>query len=133
MRACRYSVLALCLLATACISDAVLKDPVAKHPDHRIVLAPIAPGSKVMKAYAPECPAWTDHRPDPMDNMPQPQIGCANQRNLALMIDTPTDLVGQRQLGAADATVGAAAVKRYHDHKVLGLYDPAQPPAAKED
>lgn len=34
--------------------------------------------------------------------MPQPQIGCANQRNLALMIDAPEDLVVGRPLGAGD-------------------------------
>jgi hypothetical protein len=132
---CRGHTLALVcttLLLVGCMSKAVLEDPVAKHPDTRIIVAPSTPNGKHYKAYAPECPAWTAHKPDPNDNMPQPQIGCANQRNLALMIDQPTDLVGQRKLGKADATRSAAALQRYHENKISGLYDPAQPPAAKE-
>lgn len=125
----------LALLALLCCSGCVTemeRDPVAQNPDHRIVIAPAKPGSKVMKAYAPECPAWTEHRPASDDNMPQPQIGCANQRNLALMIEQPMDLVEGRPLGSADAQHEAYAKQKYHENKVSGLYDPNQPPAAKE-
>ncbi len=127
----QISCLALLTLLCGCVTT-MDEDPVLKNPDHRIVVAPDAPGSRTLKAYAPECPPWTDHRPDPNDNMPQPQIGCATQRNLALMIDNPADLVAGRPLGPTDAQHDAAALQRYHDNKVSGLYDPTQPPTPKE-
>lgn len=122
--------LATLLLCSGCVT--MEDDPIAKHPDHRIVVAPAAPGSSTLRAYPPECPAWTAHHPDPNDNMPQPQVGCATQRNLALMIDRPDDLVVGRPLSPGDGQRDAAALQRYHDNKVSGLYDPTQPPAAKE-
>jgi pilus biogenesis lipoprotein CpaD len=124
----------LCLLLlalTGCITDRPY-DASAKNPDNRIVVAPASPNSKILKAWAPECLAWTDHRPSYYDNGPQPQIGCANQRNLALMIAQPADLVQPQPLGRADATKAASSMQRYHENKVLGLHDPTQPPAAKE-
>ncbi|MEJ0061839.1 MAG: CpaD family pilus assembly lipoprotein [Alphaproteobacteria bacterium] len=124
-------VLLLLPLLGGCITD-MKDDPVSRNPDHRIVVAPIAPGSKTLKAYPPECPSWAEHRPAYDDNMPQPQIGCATQRNLALTIDEPADLVEGRKLGKQDATRAASNMKRYHDDKAKGLYDPTQLPAPKE-
>ena len=128
----RASILAFTalLFCSGCVTTD--NDPVAKHPDHRIVVAPAAPGSSTLRAYPPECPPWTKYHPDPNDNMPQPQIGCANQRNLALMIDAPEDLVVGRPLGAGDGQRDATALQRYHENKVSGLYDPTQLSAAKE-
>ena len=123
---------ALTIGLTGCLSDFVRDDPIARHPDHRIVVAPVAPGSKELRAYPPECPAWADHAPAALDNMPQPQIGCANQRNLALSIADPADLLHGKKLGPADAVRNAAGVQRYREDKVRGLYDPTQPPQAKE-
>lgn len=120
--------LGVLLFTSGCITRFV-RDPVSQNPDHRIVVAPAAPGSQHMKAYAPECPPWSRHAPDVDDNMPQPQLGCANQRNLALTIETPTDLVAGRRLGPANAEYSASALQRYQAHKVTGLYDPQQPPA----
>jgi hypothetical protein len=122
----------LCLGLTGCLNDFVTDDASVKHPDHRIVVAPVSPGSKVLRAYPPECPSWATIAPDPNDNMPQPQIGCANQRNLALSIADPNDLIHPQPLGPADAVRNAAGVQRYHEDKTRGLYDPKQPAPAKE-
>lgn len=136
LRGVSVLLLGLCFGLTACLHDnvyeAMQKDPVAQNPDHRIVVAPVAEGSPILKAYPPDCPSWREHRPAPLDNMPQPQLGCANQRNLALMIAQPEDLLRGRKLGPADATNAAGTVQRYHEGKVRGLYDPNQMPAAKE-
>jgi len=47
-------------------------------------------------AQAPQCGDWsTNLAYDPM-NLPYPNLGCANQRNLAEMVANPADLLGPR-------------------------------------
>ena len=134
----RYTILGLGLAVTGCVTDDMANvidppvDTVLHHPDHSIVVAPATPGSQTMRAFPPDCPSWSEHTPDQLDNMPQPQLGCANQRNLALTVDNPADLLQGGRLGPADATRNAANIQRYENDKTRGLYDPNQPPAAKE-
>lgn len=123
--------LSLLLLTGGCMTT-LERDAVSQNPDHRIVVAPETPYGGRLKAYAPECPSWAKHRPAVDDNMPLPQTGCATQRNLALMIAEPTDLVAPEPPSLADGQREAAAKQRYHEGKVSGLYDPNNPPAAKE-
>jgi pilus assembly protein CpaD len=47
-------------------------------------------------AQPPNCGDWsTNLASDPM-NLPYPNLGCANQRNLAAMVANPADLLGPR-------------------------------------
>ncbi len=47
-------------------------------------------------AEPPQCGDWsTNLAYDPM-NMPYPNLGCANQRNLGVMVANPADLLGPR-------------------------------------
>lgn len=128
----KLPVLALSLFClTACMTT-LERDAVSQHPDHRIIVSPETPNGGRLKAYAPECPSWAKHRPAVDDNMPLPQTGCATQRNLALMIAEPADLVAPERSGSADGQREAAAKQRYNEGKVSGLYDPNNPPAPKE-
>lgn len=100
------------------------------NPDYRILVAPAAHGGYV--AIPPECASWRDAPEDPFDNQPIPNHGCANARNLALMIDDPRDLIKGKAAGGAPASRAATAIERYQNDKIRGLYDPTSLPAAKE-
>lgn len=47
-------------------------------------------------AEAPECGAWPTNLAREPNNLPYPNLGCANQRNLAAMVANPADLLGPR-------------------------------------
>lgn len=47
-------------------------------------------------AQPPDCPDWSENMARDPQNMPAPNFGCANQRNLAAMVDDPRDLIGPR-------------------------------------
>ncbi len=47
-------------------------------------------------ADAPECGAWPTNLAREPNNLPYPNLGCANQRNLAAMVANPADLLGPR-------------------------------------
>lgn len=47
-------------------------------------------------AEGPECGRWTSNLAFEPYNLPQPNLGCANQRNLAAMVANPADLLGPR-------------------------------------
>ena len=47
-------------------------------------------------AEAPVCGSWPTNLAEQRDNGNYPNFGCANQRNLAVMVSNPADLVGPR-------------------------------------
>ena len=47
-------------------------------------------------AEAPECRNWSQNLARDPQNLPYPDFGCANQRNLAAMVANPADLLGPR-------------------------------------
>jgi pilus assembly protein CpaD len=47
-------------------------------------------------AKAPDCPDWSENIARDPQNMPWPNMGCATQRNLAMSIADPNDLVEPR-------------------------------------
>jgi pilus assembly protein CpaD len=49
-------------------------------------------------AEGPECGHWTTNLARDPYNLPNPNIGCANQRNLAAMVANPADLLGPRTM-----------------------------------
>ncbi len=74
-------------------------------PDYTIR---VAPSGDSLVAIPPECPAWATESSNPYDNQPIPQFGCANARNLAVMVDQPWDLIKGRDSGPANAVVTVA-------------------------
>ncbi len=47
-------------------------------------------------AKAPDCPDWSENLAADPQNMPWPNMGCATQRNLAVSVADPNDLLGPR-------------------------------------
>jgi hypothetical protein len=79
-------------------------------------------------AIPPECPLYATATTDPYDNEPLPQFGCANARNLALMVDRPDDLVRGRELGPTRSVSVIGAMRRYDNNQTRGLIDPSSSP-----
>jgi hypothetical protein len=117
----------MCLLAgsslglTACD---VLYPPTTT-PDYTIRVTPTANG---LAAIPPTCPDWTSNTTNPYDNQPLPQLGCANARNMALMVEKPEDLVQGRKLGDTRGTVMVGAMRRYDNNQTRGLVRPSAQP-----
>jgi pilus assembly protein CpaD len=66
------------------------------------------PGAPVRLSYlrylaeGPECGRWTTNLAEDPRNLPYPNFGCAQQRNLAAQIANPADLLGPRTMEPAD-------------------------------
>lgn len=104
----------LCLDLTAC---AINPTPT---PNYTIGVQSTAQG-KV--AVAPECLNWTDNLANPYDNQPLPQLGCANARNLAFMVERPDDLIQGRDPGTSSGVLAVGAMRRYESNQTRGLLD----------
>ena len=89
-------------------------------PDYTIKVAPTADGRSQV-AIPPECPRWTDNDLNFFDNQPMPQFGCADARNLALMVERPNDLLQGRPSGPANGVTSAGATMRYENNQTRGL------------
>jgi pilus assembly protein CpaD len=53
-------------------------------------------------AEAPDCGVWPTNLAEDRRNLPYPNFGCAQQRNLAAQIANPADLLGPRTMDPAD-------------------------------
>ena len=54
-------------------------------------------------AEAPECGAWPDNVGGDYRNLPYANFGCATQRNFAMQVANPADLLGPRTMTPATA------------------------------
>lgn len=54
-------------------------------------------------AEAPECGDWSKNLGDDSRNLPYPNLGCATQRNFAMQVANPADLLGPRTMTPATA------------------------------
>lgn len=54
-------------------------------------------------AQAPECGAWPTNLGDDTRNLPYPNLGCSTQRNFAMQVANPADLLGPRTMSPATA------------------------------
>jgi len=75
-------------------------------------------------AIPPACPDWRkpDNDGDP-SNTPMSNLGCANMRNLGLMIADPGELLAGRPSTMGSGEPLAAGVQRYRTGKVTPLLD----------
>ncbi|TWA66350.1 pilus assembly protein CpaD [Azospirillum brasilense] len=92
-------------------------------PVENVTFAPDQTGAPALQvtsyvALAPDCQAWSDIYSGWYQNSPTAALGCSNQRNLALMLADPRDLVQGRETAPADGQRMAGAVQRYRADKV---------------
>jgi type IV pilus biogenesis protein CpaD/CtpE len=113
--------LSLLFISRALLAGCQIYDPTPT-PDYTIRVTPIEDG---MAALPPTCPSWVTAVTDPYDNQPLPQYGCANARNLALMIDRPKDLLHGRDMGPSSGVTTVGAMRRYNSNQSRGLIDPS--------
>jgi len=98
--------------------------PTEPNPDLAIQVAP-SPDGMGYVAIPPDCPAWSDNPAVTFDNQPLPQFGCANTRNLAIMVDRPEDMLQGRDPGTTSGVTAAGATARYNNNQTRGLIDPS--------
>jgi pilus assembly protein CpaD len=89
------------------------------HPDNPRLLPVIKLNYTRIAAVAGPCGVWPDdlgpsiNNPDYADNRQYHNFGCANQRNLAAMIDNPSDLVQPRAETPAYTARRTEAFEKY--------------------
>lgn len=119
----RFTFIAFGLLALVACEDPYTPTP---RPDYTIRVVPTTQQgpSQGSIAVPPTCPSWNTEVVDPYDDQPLPQFGCADARNLALMIDNPNDLVKGRPLGEARGVQAVGTIRRYDNNQPRGLIMP---------
>jgi pilus assembly protein CpaD len=71
-------------------------------------------------AEGPECGRWTSNLAEDSRNLPYPNFGCAQQRNLAAQVANPADLLGPRTVDPADAERRSVVFDKYRQGKITG-------------
>ena len=71
-------------------------------------------------AEGPGCGQWPTNLADDRRNLPYPNLGCAQQQNLAAQVANPADLLGPRTMDTADAERRAIVFDRYRNGKITG-------------
>lgn len=100
---------------------------VSPAPDYTIQVIPATDG-QAAQAIPPTCPRWSDNDLNFFDNQPLPQFGCADARNLAMMVERPQDLLQGRDPGPARGVTTSGTILRYDNNQTRGLIDLQQQP-----
>jgi pilus assembly protein CpaD len=66
----------------------------------------------------PPCPNWSKPNSAEFTNTPNSNFGCTTADNLALMVASPADLVGGRELAPANGRIAGAAVQHYEEGSI---------------
>ena len=80
--------------------------------DHGKV-APVRLAFLKLKAHAPECGIWPEDIGRTTTDRSYYNFGCAQQQNLAAMIENPADLVRPRDMTSADGAQRARVIDEY--------------------
>jgi pilus assembly protein CpaD len=76
---------------------------VSPYPGDRGGQPPLRVSYTRFVAEAPECGIWPVNVGNDPRNLPHPNLGCATQRNLAMQVANPADLLGPRTMSPATA------------------------------
>lgn len=78
-------------------------------------------------AEAPNCGQdWSQNLARNYQNVPWPNMGCAEQRNLAVMVANPADLLGPRTMTSRDSNRRDDMYRKYVKGQALGATDEVQ-------
>jgi pilus assembly protein CpaD len=78
-------------------------------------------------AHAPECGLdWSQNLARNYQNLPYPNYGCAGQRNLAVQVANPADLLGPRTMTSRDSNRRDNMYQKYVNGQPLGATDEAK-------
>lgn len=75
--------------------------------------APIKMSYLRFAAEAPECGIWPDNLADDRRNLPYANFGCATQRNFAVQVANPADLLGPRAVAPSMADRRDVVLDKY--------------------
>jgi len=99
-------------------------------PDSAVVIEPYHErrdaGAPIRLSYlryvaeAPQCGRWSTNLAEDYRNLPFPNFGCAQQRNLAAQIANPADLLGPRTMDPADSEHRTIQYDKYRQGKPTG-------------
>jgi pilus assembly protein CpaD len=77
-------------------------------------------------ADAPDCgDDWSQNLAANYQNTPYPDFGCASQRNLAVMVANPADLLGPRTMTPRDSDRRDVTYEKYVKGQPLGASNEA--------
>jgi len=87
-------------------------------PKNRVAVATVRLNYPKMRAEAGPCGLWPadlgpTYEPEHFQNKPYWNLGCASQRNLAAMVDNPTDLVQPRGESPASSARRNIVLEKY--------------------
>lgn len=107
------------------LSDTLIQRGIRPRP--ATVPAPALPAGQVLVQVSRHvltpapCGYWNSDSGRDGNNLTLPNLGCANTRNLGLMVANPADLLGRGESTPADAGAAALAVQRYRQDKTKPL------------
>jgi pilus assembly protein CpaD len=87
--------------------------PQTYKPAEGAVDAPITLSFTSFVASTRACGDWSHNMGESARNTEMPNLGCATQNNIAAMVEDPHDLIGPRDMQAADAERRAAIFDKY--------------------
>ena len=83
--------------------------------DNKAWVAPVRLSFLKVKAVAPDCGIWPEDLGKPDTDKQFFNFGCAQQQNLAAMIQNPSDLIAPREMTPADGEQRSRVIDLYRD------------------
>ena len=83
--------------------------------DNKAWVAPVRLSFLKVKAIAPECGIWPEDLGKPNTEQQIFNLGCAQQQNLAAMVQNPSDLLAPREMTPADGVQRSRVIEEYRD------------------
>lgn len=83
--------------------------------DNKAWVAPVRLSFLKVKAVAPECGIWPEDLGKPDTDKQFFNFGCAQQQNLAAMIQNPSDLIAPREMTPADGEQRSRVIENYRN------------------
>ena len=83
--------------------------------DNKAWVAPVRLSFLKVKAVVPDCGIWPEDLGKPDTDKQFFNLGCANQQNLAAMVQDPADLITPREMTPADGDQRSRVIEDYRE------------------